>query len=148
MICEPLFVWFELIILQKGSDSIHCAAVNLIQKLLKTWDPTCWSWLILTGTDFTALFCLKQKLHIFCTFTCIHLIFCKFPSVFSSVPPKPSHLKSPVTPVASPLSAVQKTPLRSNMEDRGGKPVPVARERMRDKTNKVSDLISRFEESR
>ncbi|XP_037539376.1 FYVE, RhoGEF and PH domain-containing protein 4a [Nematolebias whitei] len=33
------------------------------------------------------------------------------------------------------------------MEDRGGKPGSVTRERIRDKSNKVSDLISRFEEN-
>ncbi|KAM4553875.1 FYVE, RhoGEF and PH domain-containing protein 4a isoform 7-T10 [Fundulus diaphanus] len=34
------------------------------------------------------------------------------------------------------------------MEEGGGKPAPVTRERIRDKQSKVSDLISRFEESR
>ncbi|XP_017274539.1 FYVE, RhoGEF and PH domain-containing protein 4a isoform X3 [Kryptolebias marmoratus] len=63
------------------------------------------------------------------------------------VPPKPEHLKSPVTPVLSPFGVIQKSPLRTSMEGRGGKSVPVARDRMRDKPSKVSDLISRFEEN-
>uniref|UniRef100_A0A8C6KYC8 FYVE, RhoGEF and PH domain containing 4a n=1 Tax=Nothobranchius furzeri TaxID=105023 RepID=A0A8C6KYC8_NOTFU len=65
-----------------------------------------------------------------------------------AVPPKPEHLKSPVTSLASPLAHFQNPPppLRPNMEDREGKTVPVSRERIRDKQSKVSNLISRFEE--
>ncbi|KAM4553870.1 FYVE, RhoGEF and PH domain-containing protein 4a isoform 2-T2 [Fundulus diaphanus] len=63
------------------------------------------------------------------------------------VPPKPSHL-SPVSPFPHLLGSVQNSPFRLIMEEGGGKPAPVTRERIRDKQSKVSDLISRFEESR
>lgn len=65
----------------------------------------------------------------------------------SQVPPKPTHLLSPVSPLQSPLASVQKSPVRRIMEDGGGKPGAMTRERIRDKASKVSDLISRFEEN-
>ncbi|XP_041853882.1 FYVE, RhoGEF and PH domain-containing protein 4a isoform X2 [Melanotaenia boesemani] len=61
------------------------------------------------------------------------------------VPPKPAHLQSPVTALSPPLGHMQKPPLRSTMEEGGGK--NGAASRARDKPSKVSDLISRFEEN-
>ncbi|XP_061577336.1 FYVE, RhoGEF and PH domain-containing protein 4a isoform X2 [Cololabis saira] len=63
------------------------------------------------------------------------------------VPPKPAHLQSPVKALLSPSVFVQKPPLRVGMEDGGGKPGAVTRERAREKYSKVSDLISHFEEN-
>uniref|UniRef100_A0A3B5B162 FYVE, RhoGEF and PH domain-containing protein 4-like n=1 Tax=Stegastes partitus TaxID=144197 RepID=A0A3B5B162_9TELE len=64
------------------------------------------------------------------------------------VPPKPLHLQSPVTELSSPLGRFQKPPpLRTVMEEGGGKTGAVNRERAKDKPSKVSDLISRFEEN-
>ncbi|KAM8751342.1 FYVE, RhoGEF and PH domain-containing protein 4a isoform 2-T2 [Acanthopagrus schlegelii] len=66
------------------------------------------------------------------------------------VPPKPSHLQSPVTELTSPLGRLQKPSLRPAMEDGGGgggggrgRGV-VSTDK---KHSKVSDLISRFEEN-
>ncbi|KAM9754922.1 FYVE, RhoGEF and PH domain-containing protein 4a isoform 2-T2 [Menidia menidia] len=61
------------------------------------------------------------------------------------VPPKPEHLKSPVTPVSSPLERFQRALLSPRMEDGAGKIGAATRER--NKHSKVSDLISRFEEN-
>ncbi|KAK7891363.1 hypothetical protein WMY93_023326 [Mugilogobius chulae] len=66
------------------------------------------------------------------------------------VPPKPPHLQSPVTTPTSPFGQIQKTKVfqtqKSNMEDRGGGRGAVTKERVKEKTSKVSDLISRFED--
>ncbi|XP_031712517.1 FYVE, RhoGEF and PH domain-containing protein 4a isoform X2 [Anarrhichthys ocellatus] len=70
-----------------------------------------------------------------------------------TVPPKPSHLQSPVTEVKSPLGHIQKAPLKPGMEERGGGGGggegrgAVNREKVREKHSKVSDLINRFEEN-
>ncbi|KAF7661505.1 hypothetical protein LDENG_00259730 [Lucifuga dentata] len=66
------------------------------------------------------------------------------------VPPKPPHLQSPVTDLISPLGHIQRPLLKSSMEGGGGGgggggKGAVNRERLREKTFKVSDLISHFE---
>ncbi|XP_068615873.1 FYVE, RhoGEF and PH domain-containing protein 4-like, partial [Brachionichthys hirsutus] len=61
------------------------------------------------------------------------------------VPPKPPHLQSPVTELSSPLSQVQRSPSRSSMEERGGGRGGGRGVGTREKSSKVSDLISRFE---
>ncbi|XP_074487944.1 FYVE, RhoGEF and PH domain-containing protein 4-like isoform X2 [Sebastes fasciatus] len=68
------------------------------------------------------------------------------------VPPKPLHLQSPVTVITSPLSHIQKPPLKkTGMEGGGGGGGggrgAVNREKVREKHSKVLDLISRFEEN-
>ncbi|KAM4734233.1 FYVE, RhoGEF and PH domain-containing protein 4a isoform 2-T2 [Anableps anableps] len=63
----------------------------------------------------------------------------------SRVLPKPVHLLSPVSPLQPPLGSVQKSPVRLIMEEGGGKPAGLTRDRI--KVSKVSDLISRFEEN-
>nr|XP_061812943.1 FYVE, RhoGEF and PH domain-containing protein 4-like [Nerophis lumbriciformis] len=64
------------------------------------------------------------------------------------VPPKPTHLQSPVTELSSPLAHKQKPQFRPGMEEVGGGGRGATnRERVRIKHSKVSDLISRFEEN-
>ncbi|KAM6946130.1 FYVE, RhoGEF and PH domain-containing protein 4a [Aplochiton taeniatus] len=58
------------------------------------------------------------------------------------VPPKPTHLQSPVTQPACLLASAQRPALKGSMEDGGA-----LTGRAREKPSKVSHLISRFEEN-
>lgn len=71
-------------------------------------------------------------------------------SLMFSVPPKPSHLQSPVTVPSSPLSRVQKPLLGQGMEEGGGRGGRGGGRGFvtREKQSKVLDLITRFEENR
>lgn len=77
-------------------------------------------------------------------------------NVLPSVPPKPTHLQSPVTVPSSLLSRVQKPTLGQGMEEGGGRARGGGGEGRgggrgfvtREKQSKVLDLISRFEENR